>query len=75
MLDLFKNYINTIAVCHVRGLGIIASNYAHVDQQEGIDYVNGVRKNLSYPLSCLSSYIDIDAKVIKSAYDKIIQGY
>jgi len=73
MLDLFKNYINIIAVCHVRALGIISSNYAHVDQQEGIDYVNGVRKNLSYPLSCLLSYIDIDTRAIKSAYGKIIQ--
>jgi len=49
------------------------SDYAHVDQQEGIDYINGVRTNLSYPLSCITSYIDTDISAIKSAYGEIIQ--
>jgi len=73
MLDLFKNYISSAVLCQVRAFGMIVSDYAHVDQQEGINYVNGVRANLSYPLSCITRYIDMDLSAIKSAYGEIIQ--
>lgn len=73
MHDLFKNYISSALACQIRAFGMIVSDYAHVDQQEGIDYVNGVRTNLSYPLSCITSYIDTDISAIKSAYGEIIQ--
>jgi len=73
MVDLFENYLNTVAVCNIEGVGIVGSNFAHVDQREGLDYVNGLRKNLSYPLSCASNILDMDKNAIKAAYDAIIQ--
>ena len=73
MVDLFENYINTVAVCHIEAVGRVGSNLAHVDQQEGIDYVNGLEKNLSYPLSCASNFLDMDITAMKTAYGEIIQ--
>jgi hypothetical protein len=74
MLDLFNIYIETAAACQTRAFGIIVSDYARVDQQEGINYVHGVSQNLSYPLSCITSYIDMDLGAVKSAYSEIIKN-
>lgn len=71
MLDLFKNYINGVAVCNIEAFGIVASNLANVDQQEGIDYANGQCKDLSFPLSCISKDLDAEISAIRCAYDEI----
>jgi len=73
MLDLFENYMHTVSVCGIETVGIIASNLAHVDQQEGLDCATGLTNNLSYPLSCASNILDMDINTLKFAYGEVLQ--
>ena len=58
MLDLFVDYWNGKIKADLDSIGIITADIAQVDQQEGINYVNGISKELSYPLSWMRDILD-----------------
>jgi hypothetical protein len=73
MLDLYQEFLNTKVNCDLAAIGIVASNYGHVDQQEGIDYFLGSSKSLSYPLSCISDRFDEEISAIKALYAEMLK--
>ena len=72
MLDLYHDFLKTKVNCDLATIGIIVSNYGHVDQQEGIDYFLGISKHLSYPLKCISDRFDEEISSTKALYAEML---
>lgn len=73
MLDLFIDFWTTKTKHDTKAIGIITANVLHSDQQEAIDYVNGLNNNLSFPLSCVKDVVDKFLIQMKNIYNSVLE--